>query len=177
MCTELINYSSQNCGLPPNLATTDLPLNYHVKGIDIGIVAYIVKRKSDVAALHIKCLIITSKVGGEAAGKFPDFNTSIASAFVPHPSARSHKAGATGSSGSPSHLNVLFLVWTPARTPLQHASRLRSERYGSTYPYVSRTAVPWTLSCTCSLLRPYCSSPRRVSAGAAPSWHWHHSFW
>ncbi|KZP27585.1 phenylalanine ammonia-lyase [Athelia psychrophila] len=39
-CTELIN-PSQNRGLPPNLAATDPSLNYHAKGIDIGIAAYV----------------------------------------------------------------------------------------------------------------------------------------
>ncbi|KAL1941427.1 hypothetical protein VTO73DRAFT_7244 [Trametes versicolor] len=39
-CTELIN-PAMNRGLPPNLASTDPSLNYHVKGIDIHAAAYV----------------------------------------------------------------------------------------------------------------------------------------
>ncbi|CAK5282408.1 unnamed protein product [Mycena citricolor] len=39
-CTELLN-SDMNRGLPPSLAATDPSLNYHAKGIDIAIAAYV----------------------------------------------------------------------------------------------------------------------------------------
>ncbi|GBE81048.1 Phenylalanine ammonia-lyase [Sparassis crispa] len=39
-CTELMN-PSMNRGLPPNLAATDPSLNYHTKGIDIHLAAYV----------------------------------------------------------------------------------------------------------------------------------------
>ena len=38
--TELIN-PAMNRGLPPNLAASDPSLNYHTKGIDIGMAAYV----------------------------------------------------------------------------------------------------------------------------------------
>jgi len=38
--TELIN-PAMNRGLPPNLAASDPSLNYHAKGIDIAIAAYV----------------------------------------------------------------------------------------------------------------------------------------
>lgn len=38
--TELMN-PSMNRGLPPNLAASDPSLNYHTKGIDIGLAAYV----------------------------------------------------------------------------------------------------------------------------------------
>jgi len=38
--TELMN-PTMNRGLPPNLAASDPSLNYHTKGIDIGIAAYV----------------------------------------------------------------------------------------------------------------------------------------
>jgi phenylalanine ammonia-lyase len=38
--TELIN-PAMNRGLPPNLAATDPSLDYHAKGIDIGMAAYV----------------------------------------------------------------------------------------------------------------------------------------
>ncbi|KAL6302871.1 phenylalanine ammonia-lyase [Sparassis latifolia] len=39
-CTELMN-PSMNRGLPPSLAATDPSLNYHAKGIDIHVAAYV----------------------------------------------------------------------------------------------------------------------------------------
>ena len=38
--TELMN-PAMNRGLPPNLAASDPSLNYHTKGIDIGMAAYV----------------------------------------------------------------------------------------------------------------------------------------
>ena len=38
--TELIN-PTMNRGLPPSLAATDPSLNYHAKGIDIAVAAYV----------------------------------------------------------------------------------------------------------------------------------------
>jgi len=38
--TELMN-PTMNRGLPPNLAASDPSLNYHTKGIDIGMAAYV----------------------------------------------------------------------------------------------------------------------------------------
>ena len=38
--TELIN-PAMNRGLPPNLAASDPSINYHSKGVDIGMAAYV----------------------------------------------------------------------------------------------------------------------------------------
>lgn len=39
-CAELV-HPDMNRGLPPSLAATDPSINYHGKGIDIGIAAYV----------------------------------------------------------------------------------------------------------------------------------------
>ncbi|KAJ7826808.1 L-Aspartase-like protein [Mycena olivaceomarginata] len=89
-CTELLN-PNMNRGLPPSLAATDPSLNYHAKGIDVAMAAYVselgyraapVPTHIQSAEMHNQAVNSLALIAGRAAVDSLDILTRLIASYL-----------------------------------------------------------------------------------------------